>query len=82
MTRNSVAPDTDDTRPGRGYVRVSTNAQELERQEQSIPARHASLPDGLAANDLDLFYDHGISAFSGKPRPGFEEMLASGNATA
>jgi DNA invertase Pin-like site-specific DNA recombinase len=65
-----------DTRPVFGYVRVSTDQQETERQEQTLPARHASLPDGLSLNELELFYDHGISAWSGKTRPGFEEMFA------
>jgi DNA invertase Pin-like site-specific DNA recombinase len=64
-----------DTRPVFGYVRVSTNRQETERQQDTIPARHSGLPDGLASNPLELFYDHGISAWSGKPRPDFERML-------
>jgi DNA invertase Pin-like site-specific DNA recombinase len=65
-----------DTRPVAGYVRVSTDRQETERQEASIPQRHRSLPDGLADRPLELFYDHGVSAWSGTTRPGFEEMFA------
>jgi len=64
-----------DNRPVFGYVRVSTDKQETERQERSIPGRHESLPDGLDNRELELFYDHGISAWSGKPRPGFEQMF-------
>jgi DNA invertase Pin-like site-specific DNA recombinase len=64
-----------DTRAVFGYVRVSTDQQETERQEQTLPTRHASLPDGLSLNELELFYDHGISAFTGKQRPGFNEMF-------
>jgi DNA invertase Pin-like site-specific DNA recombinase len=58
-----------------GYVRVSTKQQEVERQEGSIPTRHSGLPDGLADAPLELFYDHGISAWSGKTRPDFEKMF-------
>ena len=65
-----------DARPVFGYVRVSSDKQETARQEQTLPARHAALPDGLASNPLELFYDDGISAWSGKQRPGFEEMFA------
>jgi site-specific DNA recombinase len=59
-----------------GYVRVSTKAQEVKRQQTTIPLRHGALPDGLADDPLELFYDHGISAWSGKARPGYEEMYA------
>lgn len=73
----SVDHAQDEKRPGCGYIRVSSDKQECARQEQSIPARHATLPDGLSENGIDLFYDEGISAWSGKHRPGFEEMLES-----
>lgn len=65
-----------------GYVRVSTKQQEVERQEASLPARHATLPDGLADAPLELFYDPGISAWQRdkkgnlKTRPDFEKMFA------
>ena len=68
---------TRDTRPVFGYIRVSTDQQETQRQEQTIPrpatprSRTAS-----ARTQLELFYDHGSSAWSGKPRPGFDEMFA------
>lgn len=78
MTSQSIhlpSNDTRDTRPVFGYVRVSTNKQETLRQESTLPQRHATLPDGLDSNPLELFYDDGISAWSGKARPGFEEML-------
>ena len=66
-----------DTRPVFGYIRVSSNAQEVERQEQGIPKRHRSLPDNLGDNNLILFYEeHGTSAWSGKPRPTFADMYA------
>jgi DNA invertase Pin-like site-specific DNA recombinase len=65
-----------DSRPVFGYVRVSTNRQETERQQHTIPERHKGLPDGLDSNELELFYDHGFSGYSGKPRPDFEKMLA------
>jgi DNA invertase Pin-like site-specific DNA recombinase len=66
---------TTDNRAVFGYVRVSTNQQEVIRQEETIPSRLAGLPDGLANRSLLLFYDRGISAWSGTARPGFEEML-------
>jgi site-specific DNA recombinase len=69
-----VAPESD-TRPVFGYVRVSTDKQETERQQGTIPVCHAALPDGLSENELELFYDHGISAWSGKTRPDFERMF-------
>jgi DNA invertase Pin-like site-specific DNA recombinase len=72
----SSVPNRDDSRPVFGYVRVSTDRQETERQQQTIPQRHATLPDGLSERPLELFYDHGISAWSGKPRPSFEQMFA------
>jgi DNA invertase Pin-like site-specific DNA recombinase len=74
MSTQSV-PTHPDGRTVFGYIRVSTDRQEVARQEQTIPARHAKLPDGLAGNALELFDDYGISAWSGKPRPGFDEML-------
>ena len=61
MQASNTAHDQDE-RPVFGYVRVSSDRQETERQESTIPHRHASLPDGLDSNDLELFYDHGISA--------------------
>jgi len=74
LQQQQDAPGTD-TRPVFGYVRVSTKPQEVERQEASLPARHASLPDGLALNRLELFNDSGISGWSGKERPDFAEMF-------
>jgi site-specific DNA recombinase len=78
MSKTSVQPQPDTTPEGRygiGYIRVSSDAQETQRQEQTIPARHAQLPDGLDALRLELIPDNGISAWSGKPRPGFEETM-------
>jgi DNA invertase Pin-like site-specific DNA recombinase len=79
MAKTTLEPQPDgghDERPVFGYVRVSTNKQETERQEHTIPRRLATLPDGLAGNDLELFYrDRGKSAWSGKPRPDFERMM-------
>jgi DNA invertase Pin-like site-specific DNA recombinase len=85
LSRGPDRAATTDTRPVFGYIRVSTDRQETERQEQTLPVRHASLPDGLADSPLDLFYDHGISAWSGKTRPGFDAMrarIANGEAAA
>jgi DNA invertase Pin-like site-specific DNA recombinase len=84
MTHATVTARTDaatqgearDTRPVFGYVRVSTKEQEVARQKQTIPARLRTLPNGLSQNALELFYDDGISGFTGKPRPGYESMLA------
>lgn len=76
MTHSTNTVDAPaDVRPVAGYVRVSTKAQEVERQEASIPARHSSLPDGLASNALELFDDKGLSAYSGRTRPGYEAMV-------
>lgn len=73
--------DTPDTRPVFGYVRVSTDRQEVTRQETELPQLHSRLPDGLAENPLRLFYEkHGTSAYTGKPRPGLEDLLAEVNA--
>lgn len=68
--------DAQDTRPVFGYTRVSSNQQEIARQEQTIPAHHERLPDGLAANDLILFSDDGISGYKDVRRPYFEELRA------
>ena len=63
-----------DERPVFGYLRVSTDGQELERQERTVPERHANLPDGLNENGLILFADHGISAYKDVRRPDYEAM--------
>jgi site-specific DNA recombinase len=66
--------DGTDARSVFAYYRHSDSHQHVARQEINIPARHEQLPDGLSANELVKFYDEGISAWSGKPRPGFAEM--------
>lgn len=75
MTSQKIHTKQDD-RPVFGYIRVSTDRQEVQRQQGTLPERHNSLPDGLHARKLELFYDNGISAWSGATRPGFEEMFA------
>ena len=57
-----------------GYARNSDDPQEIARQETTIRERHKTLPDGLSELELVIFYDEGISGWSGKPRPGFEQM--------
>lgn len=80
------APDSHrDSRPVFGYIRVSSNQQEIERQERTLPEQHKRLPDGLSQNDLVLFTDEGISAYKDTHRPGFEELrarIARGEASA
>lgn len=82
----STLPAASDDRPVFGYVRVSTDRQETERQEHTIPLRHTSLPDGLASNPLELFCDDGISGYKKNVRrPDFDAMRArieSGEASA
>jgi DNA invertase Pin-like site-specific DNA recombinase len=78
MTTTPSVASGQDTRRGCGYIRVSTDKQECARQEQTIPERHANLPDGLSERAIDLFYDEGISGYDPtKRRPGFDEMLES-----
>ena len=78
MTRPSLSKPSDglatETRSVFGYVRVSTDRARGRRQEQRCPGTRR-MPNGLADLPLELFYDHGISGWSGKTRPGFQQMM-------
>jgi DNA invertase Pin-like site-specific DNA recombinase len=59
------------------YLRVSTNAQDVQRQEDSVPRLADQLPDGLADLPRHRITDEGVSAskFSIDARPGGVELL-------
>ena len=76
--RDHDAPHLSGQRKVAGYARNSDDPQEIARQETTILARHATLPDSLSELELVIFHDEGISGWSGKERPGFEEMQERG----